>query len=78
MHDSSEKAQERGRQLVEKLRDIIPRQLFDVPIQAAVGSRVISRKRYGQSARMCCKNVMGEMSHESENCWRDREKGKDA
>ena len=38
------KADEYGRKMTAKLRELIPRQMFDVPIQAAVGGRIIARE----------------------------------
>src|SRR6187431_414244 len=49
-----ESAYERGKSLVEKMRKMIPRQMFEVAIQAAIGSRIVAR----ESVRAMRKNVL--------------------
>lgn len=39
-----EKAQYKGRELVKKMKELVPRQLFEVPIQASVGNKIIARE----------------------------------
>ncbi len=54
-----DKAYQRGREMVERLREIIPRQMFDVPIQAAVENNVIARETIKAMRKNVTENLYG-------------------
>ncbi|GIT20148.1 MAG: hypothetical protein CM1200mP39_29540 [Dehalococcoidia bacterium] len=64
-----EQAKHRARDLVSRMRKLIPRQMFDVAIQASIGSRVISRETVkGRCEKTLRQNAMVVILRGNANC----------
>ena len=62
--------------MCEKLKELIPRQQFDIPIQAAIGAKIISRETIKAVRKDVTAKCYGGILLENENCLKNRKKGK--
>lgn len=67
-------AYERGRKMCEKLKEEIPRQLFEIPIQAAVGSKIIARETVRAMRKDVLAKCYGGDISVRKSCWKNRKK----
>ena len=67
-----DKAYQRGRSIAEKLKEAIPRHMFEIPIQAAIGNKIIARNRKGASER-CFGQVLRRRYHPEEETFGETE-----
>ncbi len=71
-------SQYRGREVVHKMRGLIPRQMFDIAIQAPSGRRSSPASRSRRCARTCWRSAMAATSRASASCSRSRRRARSA
>ena len=70
-------AMSRGREVAKNLQKLIPRQMFDIPIQVALGSKIISRETVKALRKMLLPNAMVAISRVKRNCLKSKKKAKE-